>query len=73
MIDIELLEQKKWTEFLLSLPEGNVVISVKCFDDLLALKSVAYRINSNEKYPNVFSIRKQKSAVLIIVKPRNEV
>lgn len=70
MINFESFELKKWTEFLMSLPEGATVVQVKCFDDLLALKAVAYRINSNEKYTKAFSIRKQKSAVVIIVKPR---
>lgn len=70
MIDIELLDQKKWTEFLLSLPDGNTVIPFKSFDELLSLKAVAYRINSNEKYPNVFSIRKRKSMAIITVKAR---
>lgn len=70
-----LIAEKRWKEFLLTLPEGMDEFDI-VFDDLNSLKSfksVAYQINSDGVGEKAYSLKEDKPSLIcsVVVKRRS--
>ena len=73
-VNYDLVERKRWTEFLTSLPVGTHTVP---FPDVKAIRSCkvsAYNINSDGESENCyyFTVNKKNKMVTIKVVPRTE-
>ena len=68
-LNYALLEQKKWREFLLTIPEDrvNFDLSFESLDQMKSFKSTAYEINSDGVGDNVFSLSMDKANLRMTV------
>lgn len=74
IVNYELIREKKWTEFLKSLPIGNYTIQMDDNKSIHSMKVVAYSINSDGNSENIynFSVSKRTRTLTIKVIPRGE-
>ena len=74
IVNYELIREKKWTEFLKSLPIGNYTIQMDDNKSIHSMKVVAYSINSDGDSENIynFSVSKRTRTLTIKVIPRGE-
>lgn len=68
-LNYALLEQKKWREFLLTVPDDrkNFDLSFESIDQMKSFKSTAYEINSDGVGDKVFSLSLDKTNLRITV------
>lgn len=68
-LNYALLEQKKWREFLLTVPDdrANFDLNFESLDQMKSFKSTAYEINSDGVGDKVFSLSLDKANLRITV------
>lgn len=74
VINYDLIKERKWKSFLLSLPVGNYSITMPDVKAMKSCKVTGYDLNSDGENPNVyyFSLNKKHKMFTIKVVPRSE-